>query len=67
MIRGLDAEVDQAHDGLDRVGRVQRRHHEVPGERRLQRDGGGFGVADLADQNDVGILTENRAKAARRR
>ena len=59
---GLDAEVDQAHDRLDRVGGVQRRHHEVPGERRLQRDAGRLGVADLADQDDVGVLAQDRAQ-----
>ena len=63
----LDAEVDQAHHRLDRVGGVQRGHHEVPGKRRLERDGCRFCVADLADQDDVGVLTEDWRVARRRR
>ena len=58
----LDAEIDEPDDGLDGVGRVERREHEVPRERRLQRDARGLGVADLADEDDVGILPQDRAK-----
>ena len=35
---------------------------KMAGERRLNGNGGGLAVADLADQNDVGILAENRAQ-----
>ena len=44
----------------DRVGGVQRREHEVAGERRLDGDAGGLGVADLADEDDVGVLAQDR-------
>ena len=48
------------------VGGVQRRQHEVPGERRLHRDPGGLDVADLADEDHVGVLAEDRLAARRR-
>jgi len=42
---------------------VQRRQHEVARERGLDRDAGGLGVADLADEDDVGVLAEDRPEA----
>ena len=62
----LDAHLEQAGDGARRVVGVQRREHEVTGERRLDRDLGGLGVADLTDHDDVGILTHDRAQARSR-
>ena len=44
------------------VDRVQRREHEVARERRLDRDARRFAVADFADEHDVGVLTQDRAK-----
>ena len=42
------------------VGGVERREHEVAGEGGLHRDPGRLGVADLADEDDVGVLAEDR-------
>ena len=39
----------------------QRREHEVAGQRRLDCGGQRFGVAHLADHDDVGILSQHRA------
>jgi hypothetical protein len=50
-----------------RVVRVQRRQHEVTGQRGLDRDLDGLGVADLTDQDDVGVLAQDRAQRARER
>ena len=61
----LDAEVDQAHDRLHRARGVKRREDEVPGERGLQRDRRRLGVADLADEDDVGVLAQDRAQPRR--
>src|SRR4030095_11547024 len=38
------------------------REHHVPRERRLYRDLGGLKIANLADQDDVGVLTQDRAE-----
>ena len=51
-------ELDHAADGLGGVDRVQRREHEVAGLRRLQRGLCGLGVAELADQDRVGVLAQ---------
>ena len=50
-----------------RIVGVQRREHEVAGLRGLHRDLRGLRVADLADQDDVGILPQDRAQRARER
>ena len=42
----------------------KRRKHEVAGQRRLHGDLGRLLVADFADENDVGIVTQNRTQAA---
>ncbi len=59
---GFDAHVDQADDGAGGVVGVQRGEHEVAGEGGLDGDAGGFGVADFADHDDVGILPEQGAE-----
>ena len=46
---------------------VDRREHEVAGERRVDRDLGGLAVADLADHDDVGIVAQERAQPGRER
>jgi hypothetical protein len=58
----LDAHVDQAGHGGDGVVGVQGRQHQVTGEGRLQRELGGLLVADLADEDDVGVLAQDRAQ-----
>ena len=62
----LDAHVDEAVQCRGRVGRVQRREHEVAGERGLHRDARGLDVADLAHEDDVGVLAQDRLQARRR-
>ena len=42
--------------------RVQRAEHEMPGFGGLDRDRDGLEVAQLADQDDVGILAQRRAQ-----
>ena len=44
---------------------MQRREHQMPGKRRLNRDLRRFEIADLADHDDIGILTENRPQRPR--
>ena len=45
--------------GGDGVGAVHRGEHEVAGERRLDRDPGGVDVADLTDEDHVGVLAQH--------
>ena len=61
---GLDAHVEEAVQRGGGVGGVQRREHEVAGQRRLHRDPRGLDVADLADQDDVGVLAQDRLQPA---
>src|SRR6266403_1749284 len=58
----LDTHVHQAADGRRRVVGVQRREHQVSRERGLDSDFRRFKVANLADQNDVGILAQEGAE-----
>src|SRR3989344_5787153 len=41
---------------------MESREHEVARERGLNSDIGGFAVANLADHDNIGILTHNRAE-----
>jgi hypothetical protein len=45
------------------VGGVQRRQDQVAGQGGLHGDASRLGVADLADEDDVGVLAEDRAEA----
>ena len=60
----LDAHVEEPVQRGGGVGSVQRRQHEMAGERRLHRDAGGLDVAHLSDQDHVRVLTEDRLQAA---
>ena len=60
---GLDPHLDQPRGGERRVVGVQRREHEVPGQRRLDRDLSGLDVADLADHDHVGVGPDHGAQA----
>ncbi len=53
-------------DRRRRVVGVQRGEHQVPGQRRLDRDLRGLAVADLADHDHVGVGAHHRAQARRR-
>src|SRR5262245_20598572 len=55
----VDAHVDQARHRARRVVRVERREHEVAGERGLDRDVGGLRVADLPHQDHVRVLAQD--------
>ena len=55
--------VDDTVDGLDGTGGVQGAQHEVAGLRRGHGHLDGLGVAQLADQDHVGIFPERRADA----
>src|SRR5436309_3360767 len=57
-------ERDHAIDRLRRIRSVQRREHQVPGVRRLQRGVERLHVADLADQDHVGRLPRTWRNAA---
>ena len=62
---GGHPEVEHPRHRGRRVVGVQRRQHQVAGQRRLHRHVGGVAVADLADHDDVGILPHQRAHAVR--
>src|SRR2546422_903398 len=64
---GLHAHVLKPRDRGRRVVGVQRREHEVAGERRLDGDLGRFQVADLADEDHVGVLAHDVAQTGRER
>ncbi len=61
---GLHAQVQHAGDGGGGVVRVQRGEDQVAGQRGLDGDVGGFQVADLADEDDVGVLPQEGTQAA---
>ncbi len=62
---GLDAHVDQAGDGRRGVVGVQGGEHQVAGQGGLDGDVGGLEVADLAHQDDVGVLAHEGAQGGR--
>ena len=55
-------ELDETGQGLGRVDRVERREHEMTRLRCLQRHVRGLGVAKLAYQDHVGVLTQDPAE-----
>ena len=61
---GLDPHVEEAVEGGDGVGGVQRREDEVAGQGGLHRDASGLDVSDLPDEDDVGVLAQDGAKAS---
>ena len=60
----LDAHVQEASKHVDYVVGVDGGEDEVSGERRVDGDLRGLRVADFADENLVGIVTQNGAQAA---
>ena len=64
---GLDAHVLQPLDRAGRVVRVDGGEHEVTGHAGLDRDPGRLLVADLADEQHVGIGAQDRSQPARER
>ena len=61
----LDAHVEEAAEHVEHVVGVDRGEHQVAGQRRLDRDLRGFRVADFADHDLVGVVTQDRAQPAR--
>ena len=56
------AHIHETRDGACSVIGVKRRQHTVSGQRRLACDLGRLEIADLTDQDDVGILPDERPK-----
>ena len=63
----LHAHLDQARRRRCRVVRVQRREHEMAGQRSLRRRLGSFLVTNFPDHHHVRIVTQNRAQPALKR
>src|SRR5690242_5556767 len=57
-----NTDVDEARDGARRVVGVERGQNQVSRERCLNRDLGGFAIANLADEKHVGVLPHDRAQ-----
>jgi len=64
---GLDLHVEETGQGSGGVVRMERREHEVSGERGAHRDLGGLAVTDLPDHDHVRILAEKGAQSASER
>ena len=58
----LDSHLHEPRGRERRVVGVQRRHHQVPGERRLDGDLRRLGVADLAHHQHVRVGAQQRAQ-----
>ncbi len=58
-------ELDHASDRLRRIEGVQRREDEVAGLRSLKRDLCRVRIAQLADEDDVGVLPQHAAERLR--
>ena len=56
-----DAHIQQSADRAARFVTVERGQDKVACQRRPEGDLGCLGIADLADQDDIGVLTKNRA------
>src|SRR2546427_8758599 len=61
----LHPHLEETRHGARRVVGVQGREDEAAGERRLDRDLGRLGVADLAHHDDIGVLADDRAQPVR--
>ncbi len=60
-VERIHAHVEQADDRLRRAVGVQGGEHEVAGERGLDADAGGLGIAHFADHDDVRIGAQEGA------
>src|SRR5690606_6845630 len=63
-VEGLNAHLSEAGDGRGGVVGVEGRDEQVAGEGGLDGDAGGLLVADLADEDDVGVHTQVAAQGA---
>ena len=60
----LDPHIHQPGHGAGGIVGVQRREDQVPGQRGLDGDLRRLVIADFADEDDVGVVTQNRPQAA---
>ena len=60
----FDPEIQEPLECAGGVGTVQRGEHEVSRERRLDPDTRRLHIAHLADEDDVGVLAEDRPQTA---
>ena len=63
---GVHRHVLKAAQHVKHIVGVHGREHQVAGERRLHGNLGGFGVADFADHDLVGVVPQNGAQAQRK-
>ncbi len=61
---GFDAHVEEAAKYVDDVVGVDGGEDEMAGESGVDGDLSGFGVADFADQNLVGVMAQDRTQTA---
>lgn len=59
---GFDAHVDETGEDAGGAAGVDGGDDEVSGEAGLDGDGGGFGIADFADEDDLGVLAHEGAE-----
>jgi hypothetical protein len=55
----VDSEIRESRDRAAGVISMERSKNEVAGKRGLNRNGGGLSIADLADKDDIRILSQN--------
>jgi hypothetical protein len=61
---GFDAHFEEPGNGGDAVVGMEGREDEVAGLGGADGYFGGFGIADFADEDDIGVMTEDGAEAA---
>src|SRR5262249_24743631 len=61
----LDAHIDEPGGRCRGAVRVDRREHQVAGQRRLNGNAGRLEIADFADHDDVWFLAQDRSKRMR--
>ena len=66
-LRARRAEVGQPVDRAQRVARVERREDELSGQRGGDAGRDGLGIAHLADDQDVGVLSHQHPQRFRER
>ncbi len=59
---GFDLHVDEAGEDAGTASAVDGADDEVAGEAGAEGDHGGFGIADFADHDDLGVLAEEGAE-----
>ena len=62
----FDPQVPETAERVKAVVGMQSGKHDVAGQRGLNRNFGGLGIANLTDHHDVGVVPQDRAQAARK-